>query len=374
MSEKPSLPWLFVVFLLLLRIAIGWHFCYEGVEKIESFDAGSRSTTKPFTSAGYLRESNGPFAPVFRNVAGDPDKEALDRLVINPGGEQLEGRATYKELLPEAVKQDWEDYLRRFIAHYDLPAELQDRARQSMDQAQELAARWLAGAATEEKGSDDPKPFYEVERSLDNATVKLKRTPRERVQDYRDTLERIKRIEKDEQPAFDSPVRKDLNTLKGEARTLRTELLADLNKFLINRLDPLLTADAEMTAKKKEKGPLPAPVSSRNWWTDRIVAYGLVVVGVCLIIGFFSRTNAVLAALFLLSLYLAMPPWPGLPDNPRAEGHYLIVNKNLIEMLALLVLATLPTGRWLGLDGLVHALNPFRKRTAVAAPVPSAPV
>jgi hypothetical protein len=47
-----------------------------------------------------------------------------------------------------------------------------------------------------------------------------------------------------------------------------------------------------------------------------------------------------------------MPPWPGLPDNPRAEGHYLYINKNLIEMLALLALATTRSGRWAGLDAL----------------------
>ena len=32
-----------------------------------------------------------------------------------------------------------------------------------------------------------------------------------------------------------------------------------------------------------------------------------------------------------------------------AEGHYFIVNKNLVEMLACLVIATTPTGLWIGL-------------------------
>jgi hypothetical protein len=44
------------------------------------------------------------------------------------------------------------------------------------------------------------------------------------------------------------------------------------------------------------------------------------------------------------------------------EGHYYFVNKNLIEMLALLVLATTRSGCWLGLDGLLHRLNPWRRR------------
>ena len=37
---------------------------------------------------------------------------------------------------------------------------------------------------------------------------------------------------------------------------------------------------------------------------------------------------------------------------PMTEGNPLFVNKNVIEMLALLVVAAHPTGRWLGLDAL----------------------
>ena len=43
-------------------------------------------------------------------------------------------------------------------------------------------------------------------------------------------------------------------------------------------------------------------------------------------------------------IYLSMPPWPGLPPNPKAEGHYLIVSKNLVELIACLVIATTPSG------------------------------
>jgi hypothetical protein len=57
-------------------------------------------------------------------------------------------------------------------------------------------------------------------------------------------------------------------------------------------------------------------------------------------------------------LNLAMPPFPWLPPNPRAEGHYYFVDKNLIEMLALLALATTRSGRWAGLDALLQFLSP----------------
>jgi hypothetical protein len=67
---------------------------------------------------------------------------------------------------------------------------------------------------------------------------------------------------------------------------------------------------------------------------------------------------------------LASPALPWVPENLRAEGHYLWVNKNIIEMLALLALMTLPTGRWLGLDGLIYVLMPWRWRSAAKAGQP----
>jgi uncharacterized membrane protein YphA (DoxX/SURF4 family) len=84
--------------------------------------------------------------------------------------------------------------------------------------------------------------------------------------------------------------------------------------------------------------------------------YGLLVLGGCLLAGLFSRLSALAAAGLLLSFYLAHPPWPGLPPNPMAEGSYMFVDKNVVEILALLVLATVPTGIWAGADALVRGL------------------
>ena len=57
---------------------------------------------------------------------------------------------------------------------------------------------------------------------------------------------------------------------------------------------------------------------------------------------------------------LSNPPWPWLPASPKSEGNYVFVNKNVVELMALLVLLTLPTGRWLGLDAILSRLWPFR--------------
>jgi hypothetical protein len=54
----------------------------------------------------------------------------------------------------------------------------------------------------------------------------------------------------------------------------------------------------------------------------------------------------------LFMFYMAMPPWLGVPEIPGPE-HSFMVNKNLIEVMALLAIAALPTGRWFGVDGLL---------------------
>jgi hypothetical protein len=49
---------------------------------------------------------------------------------------------------------------------------------------------------------------------------------------------------------------------------------------------------------------------------------------------------------------------------PNTEGNPLFINKNVIECLALLVLATFPTGRWMGLDALIARLRGRRYNDA----------
>ena len=101
-------------------------------------------------------------------------------------------------------------------------------------------------------------------------------------------------------------------------------------------------------------------------WIDWTTRWGLLAVGVCLLLGFLTRPACLVGAAFLALFYLSQPPFPWVPEVLRSEGHYLFVNKNLIEALALLALATLPTGRWVGLDGLLQFLNPWRWRAREA--------
>ena len=93
---------------------------------------------------------------------------------------------------------------------------------------------------------------------------------------------------------------------------------------------------------------------------DAMNMYGLTILGFALILGLFTRYAAILGAILLLSFYLLNPPLPGLYYTTPTEGHYLIINKNLIEMTALIVLALIPTGKYFGLDRFLHVV--FKKK------------
>ena len=79
---------------------------------------------------------------------------------------------------------------------------------------------------------------------------------------------------------------------------------------------------------------------------------GLTILGGMLILGIGTRFAALMGAVMLFMFYAAMPPWPGVPAIPGPE-HSFIVNKDFMEVIALLAIATPPTGRWFGVDGMI---------------------
>jgi thiosulfate dehydrogenase [quinone] large subunit len=90
---------------------------------------------------------------------------------------------------------------------------------------------------------------------------------------------------------------------------------------------------------------------------DNLNQWGLLLIGLALLVGVFSRTAAFAGVILLALYYLAAPPFPTLEYVMPSEGSYLIVNKILVELAALLVIVGFPTAHRIGLDRLL-----FRKR------------
>jgi len=102
------------------------------------------------------------------------------------------------------------------------------------------------------------------------------------------------------------------------------------------------------TAAQLAAGPLPRPADGARW-VDRSITWLLLAIGACLLLGLATPVAALAAAGQLFIFYLASPPWPHLPAASLA-GHYLFVDRNLIEALAALLIAATPSGLWAGLD------------------------
>lgn len=96
---------------------------------------------------------------------------------------------------------------------------------------------------------------------------------------------------------------------------------------------------------------------------DNLNQWGLVAIGLALLLGGFVRVASISGLVLLALYYLAAPPFPGLEYAMPTEGSYLFVNKILIEMGALLVILGLPTSHRIGLDRLIY----LKRRTAQPA-------
>lgn len=84
--------------------------------------------------------------------------------------------------------------------------------------------------------------------------------------------------------------------------------------------------------------------------------WGLILIGFALMVGLLSRFASIAGIALILLYYLCNPPFVGLYYAIPSEGNYIIVNKNVIEMAALLVVFSLPTSQIVGLDYLILKL------------------
>jgi thiosulfate dehydrogenase (quinone) large subunit len=123
---------------------------------------------------------------------------------------------------------------------------------------------------------------------------------------------------------------------------------------------------------KQARGPL---AESFKWLASQpnlldnanlITMWGLTLVGAFLILGLFTRLASLAGIGFILLFYLATPPFVGYFYSIPSEGSYLIVNKNLVEIAALAVIFATGSGKFAGLDRIVHGLITRRPRLAAA--------
>ena len=94
---------------------------------------------------------------------------------------------------------------------------------------------------------------------------------------------------------------------------------------------------------------------------DFLNTWGLIAIGLGLILGLFTRLAAYAGVALLFVYYLNNIPMIGIEYSIPAEGNYLIVSKTMIEAVALLVLAVFPTGSVFGLDIFISRYTKSKK-------------
>jgi len=287
-----------VALLVALRITIGWHFFYEGVWKIVNFDE--------FSAAPFLTMAKGPAAPLFYAMIYDID--GRERLTPS----QIDG----KTVITGAIYTDaWQGQFDAAVAKYGLDEEQKKAAQAILDRYKKSAQDYLAENQAEIVGYLDSLDRFKAELAAggDNSAYKKKRNW-------------------DTQQALRAEADGWLGNLDAMGDEYRMALWSNL------------------TDEQKEKGAIP------TGWTradlmDLGVTFALTAIGLCLLLGFCNRLACLGGAGFLVAVLLTQPPWPTIyPPMPEVTGHSLIVDKNFVEMVAMLALACMPVGRWGGLD------------------------
>jgi hypothetical protein len=265
------------------------------------FDEGTNKLhdPKPFT-ASFLRNAKGPFAPVFKSMLWDEN-----------------GRVRLGEGALEETLEDWELYREQVADHYGFDES--DR-----QQAAEVLKRHEAQLTS----------FFDQNR--------------EDIDTYLKNLERLEQQQS-------NPVTHDVPSLRDQREKLESELSKERAPWLA-QIDRMWNSyEREMNSLANEdqrnQGELPLPRPGEKTFSaesiDKVIPYFNLIVGALLILGLFTRPTAIIGALFLCSVMATQWPW--------AYGAVPIHNQ-LIEALALLVLAATGAGRFAGLDFFIRCL------------------
>jgi uncharacterized membrane protein YphA (DoxX/SURF4 family) len=235
-----------VFFILALRLAIGWHFMFEGLHKIHSYYVGPTDSNRVFTSEPYFAMADGPLGPIVRDRIGDPAKLIQSRIVAK----QTDGKTPsvtaktsdedFIKLVPDAVKSDWDQYLAKFNEAYNQSDE--------KVAAKILAkyGRWITGV---DLGSEAKIRYVQTDVPL---TVPQRLAHIAKLEAaYQELKDRIK-------PGLGQGYgydQKHITASKAELTTARAELLADADAMLMDMKKELF---AKTAGKKVLEFPNPS--------------------------------------------------------------------------------------------------------------------
>ncbi|MGI8982327.1 MAG: DoxX family protein [Pirellulaceae bacterium] len=292
--SRTQLGPLAAVVIVVLRLAIGVHFLAEGLDKVRG--------TKPFSSAGFLGNAKGPLAPLFKGLVADPDG--------------------HRKLDADATLAYWTNYRDRVARHHGFD---EDQVKQT------------EGLLAKSEGRLNDF-FAENEETLDEYYKQLERRDANAAKPERAGMQTLQ--------THDARIAGDWMKLKGQLLSQMDALWKNVETEFNN------VATSEQRAAAG--GPLPIGRLSAHGpsseCVDVIIPWFDLIIGLCLILGLFTRTAAIMAGLFLASVCASQ--WPGYPG--AAPIYY-----QTIEMLALFTLAAVGAGKVASVDALLCGCRRF---------------
>lgn len=133
-----------------------------------------------------------------------------------------------------------------------------------------------------------------------------------------------------------------------------------LYEGVVKIIDPSWSSASYLvTARGPLAGLFQALAESQFWLPiiDFLNIAGLTLIGLCIMTGILTRYAAVCGIVLIGLYYIANPPLAATGVGYASEGHYLVVNKNLIEMIVLLIIAIVPISWYYGIGQLLPRLS-----------------
>ncbi len=236
------ISWCSCLFLIVLRLVIGWHFMFEGIYKVRTNEGGDTEFNKPFTSASYFAEVNGPLGPIMYGIIGNEDEIAMAKLT--PSGNNDDKPATR---MPPLVAKDWDKYAETFEKEYRLSDEDKKRVAVKLDQAKSEYVEWLTDKKPDKpedkkKLPDDPRNDWTAVQTLTKYTIIYMpwEPMAKRIKAYKEMQEAIHDDYEKLMPDLGKDVVKiHLRTLKTATAKVRADLMKDVDEHTQKLKDSL---------------------------------------------------------------------------------------------------------------------------------------
>ena len=349
----PQTAWLAIAGMLLLRLCIGWHFFTEGTKKL-TYDEARGQWSLNFSSEGFLRQATGPLAGVLQSrLPGFHDWQTL--LATAKQSKPL----TYAEI---SSRQAW---------HKDY----QQRRQTAKKEARPLPVEFPAYApytAWATKIITDFRPRLKTFTEIDGITAAQAAEAANHFQDRHQQLADFLGLEEDAIAEYQHELWRLQNlesTAGSDAIPYRLQRIAakqsetsataqklvsevrGIERGFNNDLRSVLTQEQQKRTAMTESVEA-ALVSSKERSFNRLnmgITALVIGVGVCFLLGFFTRLAAVGGALFLLSAMMTQLPW-----TPGANTTFFYYQ--LVECAALVAILAYGAWRLPGIDYILRGL------------------